>query len=52
MTADEEELYGDKAEQTKPENTNVDLYERVKMVHMVMELVWDTTEDEAEQTKP
>ena len=52
ITADEEELYGDEAEQTKPENTHVDLYVRFKMVHVVTELVWDTIEDKAEQTKP
>ena len=30
----------------------MDLYVRFKMVHVVIELVWDTIEDEAEQTKP
>ena len=52
ITADKEELYGDKADQTKPVNTNVDLYVRFKMVQVVIEIVWDTIEDEAEQTKP
>ena len=45
ITDDEEELNGDEAEQTKPENTNEDLYVRFrrtvvmrKMVHMAIEL--------------
>ena len=30
----------------------MDLYVRFKMEHVVIEVVWDTIEDKAEQTKP